>query len=223
MRSQQYGIRHASIIEPMAYNKSITIVGAGAIGSYVAMSLARMGYHKLTVIDFDVVSEENMGSQGYFINDIGKPKVEALASHILNASGIQIQTRIERVDSYAILSDYITIASVDSMNARMDIFKACQRVGYFIDPRMGAEYAKMFVHDLSADQAKYKSTWYPDSEALDQPCTAKATVYCANILAGFVVKAVKDITCGAIYMRNLDFDIRLNSGIAWDSTGNRLF
>lgn len=223
MRQQSYGIRHASIIDASAYKRSITVVGAGAIGSYVAMSLARMGYDRLTIVDFDEVSEENMGSQGYYISDIGKPKVAALASHILNATGITVTQRMERIDSFSMLSDDIIIASVDSMNARMDIFKACQRKGWFIDPRMGAEYAKMYVHDLTGDQSKYKSQWYPDSEALDQPCTAKATVYCANILAGFVVKAVKDITTGQTHMRSLDFDIKLNSGLAWDATGNRLF
>jgi len=225
MRQSAYGQRHASLIKPEAYDKTIAIVGCGAIGSHTAISLARMGYSFITLYDDDVVSEENMGSQGFYIGDIGKPKVDALASHIFSASGIKVYTQNKRVDAYDTLSDDIVIASVDSMNARREILQAYIREdGIFIDPRMGAEFARLFVLNMNNEKREaYKKVWYADSDAVQEACTAKATVYCANLLSGFVVKTVKDITNDEPYMRTLDFDIRKNSGEAWSSTGGKLF
>ena len=225
MRQEQYGQRHAGLINSAAYDKTITVVGCGAIGSHVSMSLARMGYKYITIIDDDVVSAENMGSQGFMISDIGQPKVDALSAHILNASGTVVTKRNERIDGYSTLSDDIVIAAVDNMNARRDILQSyVNDYGVFIDPRMGAEFARLFVLNLSNDKREaYKKVWYSDSDAVAEACTQKATVYCANILSGFVVKAVKDITNGDSYMRTMDFDIKQNSGTAWSSTGTRLF
>ena len=159
------------------------------------------------------------------ISDIGQPKVDALSAHILNASGTVVTKRNERIDGYSTLSDDIVIAAVDSMNARRDILQSyVNDYGVFIDPRMGAEFARLFVLNLSNDKREaYKKVWYSDSDAVAEACTQKATVYCANILSGFVVKAVKDITNGDPYMRTMDFDIKQNSGTAWSSTGTRLF
>lgn len=61
---------------------SVGIAGAGGLGSNAAIALARAGIGKLVVVDFDVVEESNLNRQYYFLDQIGKSKVEALKENV---------------------------------------------------------------------------------------------------------------------------------------------
>ncbi len=63
-------------------NAVIGIAGLGGLGSNVAVALARVGAGKLIIADFDVVEEGNLTRQHYFLDQIGKSKVEATAENI---------------------------------------------------------------------------------------------------------------------------------------------
>jgi len=60
----------------------IGIAGAGGLGSTVAVTLARAGVGKLIIADFDKVETSDLGRQQYFMDQIGKPKVEALEENL---------------------------------------------------------------------------------------------------------------------------------------------
>lgn len=68
----------------------IAICGAGAIGSNLAVNLARMGVSNLTVIDKDRVEEHNIGTQVYGVDDIGGRKPECLRNLIHREVGEEI-------------------------------------------------------------------------------------------------------------------------------------
>lgn len=59
-------------------NTRVGIAGAGGLGSNCALNLVRVGFTKFTIVDFDFVSAANLDRQFYFLNQIGKPKTEAL-------------------------------------------------------------------------------------------------------------------------------------------------
>ncbi len=61
---------------------TVGIAGAGGLGSNVAMLLARAGVAKLIVADFDVVEPSDLNRQFYFLDQIGRLKVEALAENL---------------------------------------------------------------------------------------------------------------------------------------------
>ena len=61
----------------------VGIIGAGGLGSNVAMMLARSGVRQMTLIDPDIVDASNLNRQAYFPDDVGNPKVLALARHLL--------------------------------------------------------------------------------------------------------------------------------------------
>src|SRR3954468_18071367 len=61
---------------------TITVIGVGAVGRQVALQLAAIGARRLQLIDFDVVDESNITTQGYLAEDVGLLKVTALASAI---------------------------------------------------------------------------------------------------------------------------------------------
>jgi sulfur carrier protein ThiS adenylyltransferase len=63
---------------------TVGIAGLGGLGSNAAISLARAGIGKLILADADVVEPSNLNRQHYFLSDVGKKKVEAIASHLRN-------------------------------------------------------------------------------------------------------------------------------------------
>ena len=63
-------------------NKTIGIAGCGGLGSNCAIALARIGIGKLIIVDFDSIDKSNLNRQYYFIDQIGKPKVDALEYNI---------------------------------------------------------------------------------------------------------------------------------------------
>jgi molybdopterin/thiamine biosynthesis adenylyltransferase len=70
---------------------SLTLCGAGALGSLLADNLARQGFQRLKVIDRDRIEEHNVGTQLYGEAEIGAWKVEALRSRLFRSVGIEIE------------------------------------------------------------------------------------------------------------------------------------
>ena len=60
----------------------VGVAGAGGLGSNAAAHLVRAGVGHLVIADFDVVSESNLNRQFFFRDQIGRPKVEALAENL---------------------------------------------------------------------------------------------------------------------------------------------
>ena len=60
----------------------VGIAGAGGLGSNCAMHLVRSGVGHLAIADFDVVAESNLNRQFFFRDQIGRPKVDALAENL---------------------------------------------------------------------------------------------------------------------------------------------
>lgn len=208
-------MRQLDIIPMHALELPITVIGAGAVGSHVVKALAQMGFDDITVFDDDVVSEENLNAQGYPVKDLKRIKVEALAEIVFDyTEGPGIEVRSERYVAGAF--EGIVISAVDNMATRKLIWenhagKALKTLA-IIDPRMGAEFAQLYVMRPMEpiDQATYAKTLFTDSEAVQEPCTAKATIYTALLLSGLVCKAVKDIALGQPYTRMVTWNIAAN-------------
>ena len=70
-------------LQPEKVRGRIHIIGCGAIGSTVGELLAKAGFEKITLWDFDKVESHNIANQMYTSDDIGMPKVDALARRML--------------------------------------------------------------------------------------------------------------------------------------------
>lgn len=210
--------RQLDIIPMAKLGTRITIVGCGAIGSFTALALAKMGFQNITVYDFDTVSVENMNCQWFRFSDIGQPKALALQSLIKDFTKTEIVALNEKYEEQRL--EGIVVSAVDSMAVRARIWnnvKGNRRVSWFIDPRMAAEYALSFVmnpHDR-ADIESYEKTLYSDKNSVQEPCTAKSTMYTATMIAGYVAKHVKDLVTGADYARVTHWDIKTNDLQNW--------
>jgi len=74
-----YGEQAMKIISSM----HVCIVGLGGVGSWVVESLARSGVGKLTLIDYDDVSEGNINRQMHALdNTLGRKKTEVLQERV---------------------------------------------------------------------------------------------------------------------------------------------
>jgi len=74
--------RHTPGVHRILKGSCVGIAGAGGLGSAVAIALARVGLGRLVVVDFDVVEPSNLNRQQFFVDQIGMPKVEALAANL---------------------------------------------------------------------------------------------------------------------------------------------
>lgn len=172
--------RYAGILSPEALaSATVEVVGVGAIGRQVALGLAAMGVGCVRLWDHDTVEDVNMGTQGYRPDQIGKPKVEATRDDMLAINpAMMVMAQHEKFDTDAALGPMM--ACVDCMDARMQCLEAA--VGssqVLIDHRMAAQQWRLCVVDSDRRAARYRDSWFPNEEALEQPCGFQSTYYCA--------------------------------------------
>lgn len=193
--------RHKDFFSPNEHgNNPVFIIGAGAIGSFVALTLAKIGFGNITVFDFDKIDAVNIPNQFYPLDSIGRSKVEVLKEEVDRYAGVEIKTVEERFLDQEIPEKCIMIATVDSMLAREIIFSSCvkrgmQNITGMIDSRMaGTVYRVYTINHLN--QRDYMSSWYPDSEAVQERCTSKSVIFnvcgIASIVCSQAVKLAKN-------------------------------
>jgi len=80
-------------------NSSVGIAGAGGLGSNAAVALARAGIGKLILVDFDKIDESNLDRQYYFLDQVGKIKVEALKDNIKRInSAVKVESLNQKLE-----------------------------------------------------------------------------------------------------------------------------
>lgn len=73
-------------IKEILSKKTVGIAGAGGLGSNAAVALARSGIGSIIIVDFDKIEKSNLNRQYYFLNQIGRYKVDAIKEiiHTIN-------------------------------------------------------------------------------------------------------------------------------------------
>lgn len=79
---KEYFSKHDPAILAVLRRSTVGIAGAGGLGSNAAISLARAGIGKLIIADFDTVEPSNLNRQQYYMDQIGRFKVEALQENL---------------------------------------------------------------------------------------------------------------------------------------------
>lgn len=217
--------RQMDIIPLAALNTRVTIIGAGAIGSFTAFALAKMGYNDIHVFDFDTVSIENMNAQMFRFSDIGKSKVESLKEIIKDFADTEIFVQNKKYEN-EVFQD-IVICAVDNMETRKAIYTAHKNMPYitrlFVDPRMAIEYAYIQAFDPN-DKAQcelYEKTLFSDEDAVQERCTNKSTIYTSQLIGATIAKIVKDITTKKKYINRIMWDIAGNDVMSVTSIENK--
>jgi len=165
-----------------------TVVGVGAIGRQVALQLAAMGIMWLELVDFDIVEESNLASQGYLEEDLGRMKVEATADLCRKINcNLEVHPVIDRFKRSMEVGTAVFV-SVDRIDTRRLIWETVKnKVNFFADGRMAAEVLRVITVCDPAGREHYPTTLFAAEEAYQGACTAKTTIYCANIAAGLML------------------------------------
>lgn len=108
----------------MQKSKVVCIGLGGANG--ICESLVRSGLGSITLIDFDSCDSTNIVTQGFYINDIGKPKAEVLRERLLNINpDLNIKIYIndftllgEKLEDKIMMDTDLLLAMTDSFNAQ---------------------------------------------------------------------------------------------------------
>jgi sulfur carrier protein ThiS adenylyltransferase len=108
--------------------RKVGIAGAGGLGSNCAAALARAGLGRLVIADFDVVSAANLDRQFFFVDQIGRPKVEALAENLRRIDpSIEVEAHALRLAPDSIqrlFSDCdVIVEAFDSAEAKLMIIE----------------------------------------------------------------------------------------------------
>jgi sulfur carrier protein ThiS adenylyltransferase len=184
-----------------------TVIGVGAIGRQVASQLAAIGIPWMQLVDHDIVEESNIASQGYFEDDLKRFKVHATADICQQTNPrLELYTINERFKRTAKIGN-ILFCCVDSIETRRLIWESVKdKVNFFVDGRMSAEVLRIITACDEKSRQYYPQTLFAAEQAQAGPCTAKTTIYCANIAAGFMLAQFTK------YLRMLpvDPDIQIN-------------
>jgi molybdopterin/thiamine biosynthesis adenylyltransferase len=114
-------------------NAHVLVIGAGGLGSPVAMYLACAGVGQITVTDDDAVDLTNLQRQiAHRTESVGIPKVESLKQtlHALNphtlVNALQIRVDAHAIDALVLQADVVLDCS-DNFKTRQAVNAACVR------------------------------------------------------------------------------------------------
>ena len=123
---EQFGKDHLEKVQSVR----IGIAGAGGLGSNCAFNLVRCGFRKFKIADVDSVEYSNLNRQFYFLDQVGRKKVEALKENLLR---INPDAEIETFEG-----------RIEKDNAQ-SVFDGCDILVEAFDK---AEYKRMFVESM---------------------------------------------------------------------------
>ncbi len=166
----------------------VTVIGVGAIGRQVALQLAAIGVRRLQLIDFDHVEATNVTTQGYRAADIGQSKVSATTNDVRQIDAtVEVEAVEDRFRPKTQVGEAV-FCCVDSISARSAIWKAVAPTCHFwSDGRMLGEVMRVLTVTDSSDRDHYATTLFDQTEAEPGRCTARSTIYTANIAAGLML------------------------------------
>ena len=119
----------------------IVIVGAGAVGGWIAVQLVQIGFRQFTIVDDDHVERSNLNRALFLEKELGKPKAETLADRLYTIShDVVIDSQRIRISDSATLRAIleklprptlvVNCADSPSVDVTSDIVdSACQSLG----------------------------------------------------------------------------------------------
>jgi len=206
---------------------NVFMLGAGSIGSFAAVAMAKMGITKCTIVDFDSIEVHNQANQIYNWRQTGALKVAELEKIISGYSKPNWEWEfhkdrlesVDDVDKYARKADII-ISAVDNMKARQLLFEySCQnmaRISMFIDSRIGATQCEAYaVLPYMPDEVQLfeENNLDNDEDMPDIKCTEKSIIFPVMWTASWISSCIYHIANGTEETIPFGIDINFKT---WD-------
>lgn len=162
-------IKHLEFFNPTTVDSDVHVIGVGAVGSYIALQLAKLGVKRVHLWDFDTVEEHNIPNQVYTQKDLGRKKTEAIRDHMLDNNPEMEIVLHEKYEAQPI-SGYVFM-EVDSVELRLNILEINEfnkSIKYVFDGRIGLATGQVFSidwHNSAAIENYRKLCSFKDSDA----------------------------------------------------------
>jgi tRNA A37 threonylcarbamoyladenosine dehydratase len=184
IREHERMSRQGGLISAGLRDATILQAGAGMLGSWTALALARVA-RSVHVWDPDVVEAVNVGTQAYDSPHIGLPKAYMLTD-IARALPLTGHVGLFPTDELH-LCDAV-VSCVDSMSARRDIAKWAQAEDtLFVDSRVHGDVAVVLVVPPASIQRYLDSECPSDADTPEPECGMTGTAYVGMFVASQVV------------------------------------
>jgi len=175
-------------------HETITLLGAGGIGSNTLLALSRSIQSNFQIFDMDTVAEHNIGTQLFTKDQIGEFKVNALVETMYNFGIKSILGYTSKIDKNFSKNNFspIVISGFDNMQARKDAFElwtAKEDRELFIDGRLSADYYQI-ITVVKGREEEYRKTLISDGEIETAPCTFKQTTYMGLMIGARIANLV---------------------------------
>jgi len=182
-------VRHFSHFDP-AKSPTVTVIGCGATGSKIALSLAKLGIEELSLYDGDNVESHNISNQVFSLKHVGMPKVKALEELIYESTTLKVEANVEMFEAQKVSG--IVFLLTDTMKSRKDImskFKMSPSIKCVIETRMGVDEGRIYCFNPVLDYDRWMSVSnYDDEQSEESACGSKSSVGpTADIISGFAV------------------------------------
>lgn len=191
-------IRQLDWFDPERYPEAtVTILGAGGIGSPTLLGLAKLGIPVINVVDFDTVESHNIPNQMYQLSDAGEVKVEALAALGRAFGAPEINAFNGKAQDHPELLKGVVVTGFDNMYARKDVWEMVKNnpeVDLLVDARLGGQGIVILTIDPSNEnhQKYYEDTYlFDQSEAVEAPCTARGVIDVSLQVASLIGRQVR--------------------------------
>ncbi len=112
----------------------VGVAGAGGLGSNCLAHLVRCGVRRFVIADFDTVSESNLNRQFFFADQLGMPKVEAVAANLRRINpALELELHPERVTAENAVRRFgscdVTVEAFDDPDAETMLIRALLPLG----------------------------------------------------------------------------------------------
>jgi len=193
--------------------KKIAIVGSGSVGSFTALSLSKLGMSNMEIYDDDKIEDHNIPNQFFRLDQIGKPKVEALKEIIKAFSGYELTVYPRKFGEIDQPIAEVVIVATDSMESRKLVWDKCKmniNVKFFIDCRMGGEALKVYtIRPCDTDEVEfYEKTLHSDGKSSELPCSAQTIIYNILVISGLATNQVKKVLTNDNYKKEIVMDLK---------------
>ena len=191
-------------------NGKVSIIGVGSVGSFTALTLAKMGVGSVEAYDEDGVSIHNLPAQFFGKKDVGQFKVDALSGLLQEFTDTNYTPNNKFYTGQKL--EETTIVSTDNMASRKLVweqFLKQKQAKYLIEARMGAEMAKIYtIRDKTKKtRAFYEKTLHSDDKSYKLPCTARTIIYNVLMISSLITRSYKAIINGEPFPKELIFNM----------------
>jgi molybdopterin/thiamine biosynthesis adenylyltransferase len=185
-------------------NASVLVIGAGALGSPVALYLAGAGVGRLGIVDDDDVELSNLHRQPlHFTPDIGQPKAESAVAKLrfLNQDIVveAYRTRIDETNAVGLVEGQdLVVDCSDSFETRYAVNAACCAAGIDLVEGGAVGWSGLVMTIVPGRTACYRCAFPVEPEDAQSCAEAGITGPVAGVIGSLqALEALKFLT-GAV-------------------------